>query len=72
MAAESSMRARFLPDCSRIIPSWIMVSSRCVSGLSTGIREVSTMRMMKSEMAMRIRVGVGMSRLRQRGTCRRY
>src|SRR5208282_4715980 len=58
MAAESSMRARFFPDISRIIPSWIMVSSRCVSGLSTGMREVSTIRIMKSEMPSRIRVGV--------------
>jgi hypothetical protein len=52
------MRARFLPDCSRIMPSWIMVSSRCVSGLSTGIRDVSTIRMMKSEIPSRMRVGV--------------
>ena len=29
------------PECSSSIPSWSIVSSRCVSGLSTGIRPVS-------------------------------
>jgi choline-glycine betaine transporter len=72
-AEESSIRAKFLPDCSRIIPSWIMVSSRCVSGLSTGIREVSTMRMINSEMPIRISVGVaGDPDAAVRKTCQKY
>jgi len=35
--------ARSLPEYSRTIASWIMVSSRCVDGLSTGRRPVSAM-----------------------------
>ena len=35
------MQARPGPECSSSMPSWSMVSSRCVSGLSTGIRPVS-------------------------------
>src|SRR3989344_2167328 len=35
-AAAHSISARRLPEYSRIIASWTMVSSRCVAGLSTG------------------------------------
>src|ERR1035441_9193197 len=41
METAHSMRARYGPEYSRIMASWIMVSSRWVSGLSTGIRPVS-------------------------------
>ena len=37
------MRARYRPEYSRIMPSWIIVNSRWVSGLSTGTLPVSAM-----------------------------
>ncbi len=43
-----SMKARYRPEYSRIIASWIIVSSRCVAGLSTGILPVSAMVTMNS------------------------
>ena len=48
MSADAhSTSARSGPAYSRTIASWIMVSSRCVAGLSTGMRPVSAMTMMK-------------------------
>jgi hypothetical protein len=46
IAEDHSIIARFFPDCSRIMASWTIVSSRCVSGLSTGILELSVMKIM--------------------------
>jgi hypothetical protein len=41
MPAAHSSRARYRPEYSSSIASWIIVSSRCVAGLSTGTRPVS-------------------------------
>jgi len=44
----SSTIASCLPEYSSIIASWIIVSSRCVAGLSTGMRPVSAIAIIKS------------------------
>ena len=49
MADAHSMSARYRPEYSRIIASWIIVSSRCVDGLSTGNRPVSASATIKNE-----------------------
>ncbi len=43
MALAHSISARLGPEYSSTMASWIMVSSRCVVGLSTGMRPVSAM-----------------------------
>ena len=40
-ADAHSISARWRAEYSRIIASWIIVSSRCVDGLSTGMRAFS-------------------------------
>ena len=47
-AAAHSIHARYGPEYSRIIASWIIVSSRCVAGLSTGSRPVSAIMAMRN------------------------
>src|SRR6266536_2820867 len=51
------MRARSGPPWSSTITSWIMVSSRCVLGSSTGIREFSARERTKSPIAARTSAG---------------
>src|SRR5581483_5892826 len=46
--AASSISARCRPEYSSTIASWTMVSSRCVAGLSIGIRPFSAMATMIS------------------------
>src|SRR5512140_2947518 len=54
-AAAHSMSAKRRPEYSRIMASWIMVSSKCVAGLSNGKRAVSaSMTMMKAMKARMI------------------
>ena len=48
MDEAHSTRARWRPEYSRTIASWIIVSSRCVAGLSTGSRPVSASITMKN------------------------
>ena len=48
VAAAHSIRARYRPEYSSTMASWIIVSSRCVAGLSTGSRPVSARVTMKS------------------------
>src|SRR3989442_2399710 len=48
IAAAHSTSARYRPEYSSTIASWIMVSSRCVAGLSTGSRPVSASMTMKN------------------------
>ena len=57
MAAPHSMSARWRPEYSRIMASWIMVSSRWVAGLSTGMRAFSASSTMVNATAANARLG---------------
>src|ERR1019366_5522090 len=48
MEAPHSIKARYGPEYSRTIASWIMVNSRWVAGLSTGMHPVSAISTIKS------------------------
>jgi hypothetical protein len=55
--AAHSISARWRPEYSRIIASWIMVSSRCVAGLSTGTRAFSAKETKVKAMPAKARLG---------------
>ena len=57
-AAAHSISARWRPEYSRIIASWIMVSSRWVVGLSTGMRAFSASDTMVKATPAKARLGI--------------
>src|SRR4030095_15877945 len=62
IAPAHSTRARARPEYSSTIASWIIVSSRCVAGLSTGRRPVSASITMKKAAKARRWPGLGAHR----------
>jgi len=56
-----SINARCLPEYSSIIPSWIIVSSRWVAGLSTGILPVSARAIRTNDSRAKAREGLSIS-----------
>jgi hypothetical protein len=51
------MSAKWRPEYSRISASWIIVSSRCVAGLSTGTRAFSASETMVKATPAKARLG---------------
>ena len=56
-AAAHSIRARWRAEYSSSIASWIIVSSRCVAGLSTGMRAFSASRTIVKATPVNARLG---------------
>ena len=56
-AAAHSISARWRAEYSRIIASWIIVSSRCVAGLSIGMRAFSASSTIMNATAAKARLG---------------
>ncbi len=56
-ACAHSISARWRPEYSRSVASWIIVSSRCVPGLSTGRRAFSASITMTKATAAKARLG---------------